>query len=433
MITKCIGIPKEAVGLLIGFQGSNVKQVREQSKAKVFVDRDRLQVVISSYYKSSVDEAARLINLQLQNLHSKVASEFEHPQVTVTQLSAEFVDKCQFLSHPSSGKYQLLAVKSTQEDLKSAATTTRAKSRVELDQAIASLSISKERILFSSSEADLIYPRFRAQVELINDPKAKLSSSKMRFNIGKQLFYEAGPEDMKRFPPVGTDLDLVSLSGMRHNKELKLVFDNKVSETALIQLRSRLECLQFKKVEQKETLSCHFSDLVNRSGVQARFVLRQNPGSNKEVEVLDLSLVKSANHRLCFVSYVNNNKDTKDFRLKLLAHSQSSQADTILRDHKVRAEWNRSDRKTTLKSDSSTGQQMIRRFAINSARRKSKQIFEGKFEEQIFRVSFITIQDDKGIHCEVAGTCHDWNKDLKNKTYYINTFAFCNYLVKADA
>lgn len=429
-----IKIPQKAIPILIGKSGSNVKRIERDSGARVRIDSKRCEVVISGYPESNVNRAVQLVNTQLESIRSQATSSFEHPVIVVTQLSSDFSDKCRFLPHPS-GKYQLFAVnKSPTKGVKSIdepKTNSKDESVSFLEHAVAFLSMNKDRVFFSDSEAHLIHPQFLGQALLIETPKMK--ASKVRFNVGKQLFYNA-PKSAKPLP-VGVDLKVSFLSTLRvgHEKDLKMEFNNIVSEATVKLLLIILKGLEFKMVEEKETLSCHFIDLDKRTGVQSRFVLKQGEGSEcKDIETLELALVKSATHRRCFVSCVNDHTDTRDFRLKLLAHSQDVSAESALREQHSRVEWNRALRKVTLKSTTSTTSSLTQRFEVEKARRKSKKIHEGKFQDQTFRVSIITIQDDEGTHYEVAGTCPNWNKDLKNMEYYHKTFAFCNHLTNAE-
>jgi len=439
MDRRTIPVPKGAIGLVIGKGGANIKALTAMG-ARVTIDAEREQAVIQGP-SQCVQRVVERLNAQIKVSEHKtnVATGYEHPTVAysiirsaradVDVASARFSFRSKKAGKSAAGKpRQLHVLQLTQQpakpqtprkpppfhDADDADEVTDAEAaafdnlmskmrRTDLAGQRASEGDDGKAFYVSTEEnewstRDMFYKQVaRAQEQF------KGGMVKVRFNVGTQYYYQTrvkpvpvesfGMEQLERLRIGNTDAS-----------DLRSEFSNSVSFEVAKKLEDRLIALGFELVATKSTTSCHLVHEASQVATVVRF-LNGATGSG----LLTFALLKSANFRRCFHSFVHVDDagEGHDYRFKLIARDTvDEQMQRLVVAATRNAQWTTSNR-VQLRNGAG--------FEITKSRRKDKRVYEGQFEGNTVRASIVQLQDEEGTSWEVAGTNVTWNDDAGNR------------------
>ena len=432
-----IEISESEKGFVIGKGGSNIKRVQAESGARVVVEGAYVRI---SGAPSAVDRAKLIIKSQLAT-HRAHTMSFEHPTVVIQLVDPRMLDNAVRcvpapVQKEATTTYRLTLPTSTP----AAATAAQASSnsnagndadaladafgatRLELDQKRAFYAWNDRRTmqLVLTSAVGTVAAATSSTTAAGNTTSRTAGTAmrtKVRFNVGRQLFYAHKGQAM---PVLSRGLATTQIGF--EGGAMKAVFSNHLSAADAAAISTRLGTLGFKVVERRETVSCHLEDKLTRRALAVRFVVPgASPASStaSAPSTLDVAKTKTANRRHCFVSVCNTDPLGLDARFKFLSNGPlEATEDAMVRSEIDGARW----------SAGALRLPALRSFLCDKARRKSKIIYEGDYAGSTFRVSVVIVEDESGKHHEVAGTSAAWNLNLSDIKAYEATVQFTQAL-----
>jgi hypothetical protein len=425
-----IPIAESEKGFVIGKGGSNIKRLQAESGARIVIVASCVRI---SGQPAAVDRARMLIKSQLAT-HRLHTTSYEHPTITIQLVDPRMLTHAVSLvlapvqDEPSETyRLELPAIAAAAASSRGSEAAAAVDADALADQlSKTALTLNPKRAFYAWDDRETIRSVLASAVGAAANaaaPAAAAMRTKVRFNVGRQMFYAHKGQGM---PSLSAGLASAQIGF--DGGAMRAVFSNRVSASEATAISARLGTLGLKIVERRETVSCHLEDQLTRRALGVRFVVpavaatastTSNPAASGNNVLLEVARTKTANRRHCFVSLCNADPQGLDVRFKLISNGPlDASVDAVVRAEIEGARWTAS----TLRMPA------LRSYLCDKARRKSKTVYEGDHAGTTFRVSIVVVEDETGEHHEVAGTSLAWNRNLVDVDAYVAAVRFTQAL-----